>query len=55
MPSVVQSSSPREINFTPTSNVGVTLAWRVLIKHQAYKLIQNTQTTPFGSKLTAES
>ncbi len=45
----------REINFTPTSNVGVTLAWRVLDTTPFHQPMSDLQTTQFGFKLTAES
>ncbi|MDK9684899.1 hypothetical protein [Pseudoalteromonas shioyasakiensis] len=43
------------LNFTPTSTVGVTLAWRVLYTTPFHQPMLDQQTTQFGSKLTAES
>ncbi|MEQ3443428.1 hypothetical protein ABMY47_18300 [Pseudoalteromonas sp. BZP1] len=44
----------REINFTPTSTVGVTLAWRVEHTTPLHQPIPDQQTTQFGSKLKAD-
>jgi len=47
-----QKDLTREINFTPTSNVGVTLAWRVL--HSAPSLQINNEPTNNTAQLKTD-